>query len=239
LELRSLSFGYRADYIQRTAKMLVDAHGIGTPLPQNNFREASEIWLRQLRNFSTFVAREELLKFVGVGRKVADCILLMSLDKKEVVPVDTHVHQIALKHYGFKSMSRGKATMTPKLYEELNHKFLSIWGDYAGWAHSVLFTADLKSFSSYGLEHPSSVLPPSSSTNSSTSEGRADEYLQPLQSVLGLEIPPVTPSVSPLKRKRDSGLGDHMEISPVNIAEHCLDSAETWNVDRVKKRRRY
>ena len=158
LKLRSLSFGYRADYIQRTAKMLVDTHGLGTPLPQNDLSEASEIWLRQLRNLSTLAAREELLKFVGVGRKVADCILLMSLDKvffeilisylnllfflivqKEVVPVDTHVHQIALKHYGFKSMSRGKVTMTPKLYEELNDKFLSIWGDYAGWAHSVGF----------------------------------------------------------------------------------------------------
>lgn len=61
--------------------MLVSTHGLGTPLPQNDFSEASEIWLRQLRNLSTTAAREELLKFVGVGRKVADCILLMSLDK--------------------------------------------------------------------------------------------------------------------------------------------------------------
>ena len=138
--------------------MLVDAHGLGTPLPRNNFSEASEIWLRQLRNTTTSAAREELLKFVGVGRKVADCILLMSLDKvvseiptiylnlhfvlifqQEVVPVDTHVHQIALKHYGLKSTSRRKATMTPKLYEELSVKFFSIWGDYAGWAHCVSF----------------------------------------------------------------------------------------------------
>jgi N-glycosylase/DNA lyase len=138
--------------------MLVDTHGVGTPVLQNNSSEASEIWLRQLRNLSTPTAREELLKFVGVGRKVADCILLMSLDKvffqnlilhlnslfvliyqKEVVPIDTHVLQIALKHYGFKNVGRGKATMTPKLYEELTTKFLSIWGDYAGWAHTVGF----------------------------------------------------------------------------------------------------
>jgi N-glycosylase/DNA lyase len=61
--------------------MLVDTHGLGVPLPQNDFSEASEIWLRELRNLSAPAAREELLKFVGVGRKVADCILLMSLDK--------------------------------------------------------------------------------------------------------------------------------------------------------------
>jgi hypothetical protein len=90
----------------------------------------------------------------------------------------------------------------------------------------VLFTADLKSFSSYGLEPLSTALPPS---NSSTPE-------EPLQSVLGIQIPPVTPSVSPLKRKWDPELEDHVEISPVNTAE--LEAAETWNVDdRVKKRR--
>jgi len=61
--------------------MLVDSHGLGAPLPRNDFKEASELWLRRLRDMSTTEAREELLKFVGVGRKVADCILLMSLDK--------------------------------------------------------------------------------------------------------------------------------------------------------------
>lgn len=212
--------------------MLVDTHGLGTPLPQNNFREASEIWLGQLRNLGTRAAREELLKFVGVGRKVADCILLMSLDKREVVPVDTHVHQIALKHYGFKSMSRGKATMTPKRYEELNTKFLSIWGDYAGWAHTVLFTADLRSFSSYGLEPPPSAQPLS---DSSTPEEKTEKHLPPSQSVLGLQAPLVTLSVSPLKRRWDSGPG---ETSPVNDSELCLEAAESWNVaGRVKKRR--
>ncbi|KAJ7097823.1 N-glycosylase/DNA lyase [Mycena belliarum] len=126
--LRTLGFGYRADFIQRTAKMLVDTHGSG---------QAPEKFLASLRNVSTDQAREELLKFVGVGRKVADCVLLMSLDKKEVIPVDTHVQQIAIKHYGLKGSLSSKATMTPKLYEEIRSRLFAVWGDYAGWAHSV------------------------------------------------------------------------------------------------------
>jgi 3-methyladenine DNA glycosylase/8-oxoguanine DNA glycosylase len=78
--LRTLGFGYRAEFIQRTAKMLVDMHGSSS----DGTCEAAEVWLRTLRLMSTDEAREELLKFVGVGRKVADCVLLMSLDKVRV-----------------------------------------------------------------------------------------------------------------------------------------------------------
>jgi N-glycosylase/DNA lyase len=80
LQLRSLGFGYRANYIQRTAQMLVETH-VGHALSDPDSSEDPEIWLRQLRESTTAEAREELLKFIGVGRKVADCILLMSLDK--------------------------------------------------------------------------------------------------------------------------------------------------------------
>lgn len=79
--LRTLGFGYRANYIQRTAQMLVDAHGTSITATAYGAVEASELWLKDLRNRKTADAREELLKFIGVGRKVADCILLMSLDK--------------------------------------------------------------------------------------------------------------------------------------------------------------
>lgn len=125
--------------------MLIEAH----PEPG-----AAEEWLRGLRKLSTQEAREELLKFIGVGRKVADCILLMSLDKvwdvnfyatcktlivvekPEVVPVDTHVHQIAIKYYGL-SASTKKTAMSPALYAIVNAKLAGIWGSYAGWAHTV------------------------------------------------------------------------------------------------------
>lgn len=77
-ELRKLGFGYRADFIQKTAKMLVDAHGA---LEGDEVTEPAEKWLITLRDLPTAEARVELLKLMGVGRKVADCILLMSLDK--------------------------------------------------------------------------------------------------------------------------------------------------------------
>ncbi|KAJ7581228.1 DNA glycosylase [Mycena floridula] len=161
--LRSLGFGYRAEYLERTSKM-VDEH------------DHPDRWLSSLRDLSTEDAREELLKFVGVGRKVADCILLMSLDKAEVIPVDTHVLQIASKHYGLKAPPKN---MTPKVYDDVSSKLAGIWGSYAGWAHSVMFTADLKSFSSYGLPVP--ILLPTPPATPSPRKRRAlaepgDEY---------------------------------------------------------------
>ncbi|KAF9227507.1 N-glycosylase/DNA lyase [Gyrodon lividus] len=208
-KLRSLGFGYRANFIQRTAKMLVDEHV--SPVVTSNQecgREAPEKWLVSLRNLETSKAREELLRFVGVGRKVADCILLMSLDKKEVIPVDTHVHQIAMKHYGFRG-SKGKVAMTPKLYAEINSRLADIWGEYAGWAHSVLFTADLKVFSSYGMP-----MPPSTTMEASSA-------------------PPETPSNTPLrgKRTREKAPLDAVDLpNPLEL--------DTSLAERVKNRRR-
>ncbi|CAG8601670.1 2190_t:CDS:2 [Acaulospora colombiana] len=144
-KLRELGFGYRAEYVQRTAQILCEEH------------KDPEAYLMGLRKLPVDEARDELLKLCGVGPKVADCVLLMSLDKKNVVPVDTHVHQIALKYYGLRGTPQGKGgkvPMTPKIYEAVGKRLVEIWGDYAGWAHSVLFTADLRAFASYNLPAP-------------------------------------------------------------------------------------
>ncbi|KAG6918145.1 hypothetical protein DXG01_016334 [Tephrocybe rancida] len=218
--LRSLGFGYRAGFIQRTAQMLVDSHGKAS-LPYDKM-EASEKWLLGLRDSTTDGAREELLKFVGVGRKVADCVLLMSLDKKEVVPVDTHVHQIATKYYGLKGAagsSGKKINMTPKLYDDVNTRLLNVWGGYAGWAHSVLFTADLKSFASYGLPMTS---PASASL----------DILQQAPPAKVLPTPPMTPSTLPSKRGIDETLLEvPRDSTPDKDGDYTL-------AERVKRRRR-
>ena len=55
------------------------------------------------------------------------------------------VWQIAQRDYKF---GKGKhSSLTKATYEAIGDKFRSLWGKEAGWAHSVLFTADLRTFS--------------------------------------------------------------------------------------------
>ncbi|XP_058245934.1 N-glycosylase/DNA lyase [Hemibagrus wyckioides] len=130
-QLRDLGFGYRARFLQESAHQIISCHN-----PE---------WLHTLRNVPYLEARASLLKLPGVGPKVADCVCLMSLDKSEAVPVDTHVWQIARRDYNYDAGSKTK-TLTNKVYKEIGDLFRQRWGSYAGWAHSVLFCADLKKF---------------------------------------------------------------------------------------------
>ncbi|XP_070695606.1 N-glycosylase/DNA lyase [Pempheris klunzingeri] len=129
--LRDLGFGYRARFLQQSAKQILDTHG-----PQ---------WLESLRSLPYLQAREALRTLPGVGTKVANCVCLMSLDKAEAVPVDTHVWQIAKRDYNYASANRQKS-ITDKLHRDIGDFFRKLWGPYAGWAQSVLFCADLKKF---------------------------------------------------------------------------------------------
>ncbi|KAJ5099313.1 N-glycosylase/DNA lyase [Penicillium argentinense] len=149
--LRSLGFGYRAKYIYRTAVMVSQerekgwlnsicnpespAFGIGAkpggamaPEGRQGYREA----------------HEKLLELQGVGPKVSDCVCLMGLGWGESVPVDTHVWQIAQRDYRFGKSSQ--KTLNKTTYDAVANHFRKLWGQEAGWAHSVLFTADLRSF---------------------------------------------------------------------------------------------
>ncbi|KAL1850604.1 8-oxoguanine glycosylase ogg1 [Paecilomyces lecythidis] len=150
--LRGLGFGYRAKYIYQTAVIVAN--------------EREEDWLDTLRNpenpafgVEPFpggemrpegregyrTAHEQLLALQGVGPKVADCVCLMGLGWGEAVPVDTHVWQIAQRDYKF---GRGShKTLNKATYDAVGNHFRKLWGKEAGWAHSVLFTADLKAFS--------------------------------------------------------------------------------------------
>ena len=144
--LRQLGFGYRAKYVAETARLLAEERPPGwlltlrspdSPPPGRHVPETPQASYR--------TAREALLLLSGVGPKVADCVCLMGLGWGQAVPVDTHVWQIAVRDYHF---GKGKSkAMSNAVYDAVGDHFRQLWGDHAGWAQSVLFTANLKSFS--------------------------------------------------------------------------------------------
>lgn len=129
-KLRDLGFGYRAKYIYQTALKFLD----NEKYPDITIEKLNDL---RLQDYET--AHDFLLQLTGVGPKVADCICLMALDKHDIVPIDTHVYQIAVRDYKFK----GSKTMNKQVYHQIRVFFKEIFGPYAGWAQSVLFTSDL------------------------------------------------------------------------------------------------
>lgn len=150
--LMKLGFGYRAKYIAKSARIVSEEKGLkwleelsNPECPQFGVQEkpAGELLEGGRQGYRT--AHEELLSLHGVGPKVADCVCLFGLGWSESVPVDTHVWQIAQRDYRF---GKGKhSSLTAATYIAVGNHFRKLWGKEAGWAHSVLFTADLKAFS--------------------------------------------------------------------------------------------
>ncbi len=144
--MRELGFGYRAKYIAQTARVIAKEKPAGwletLRNPESAMKSPGKVASGTIPTYKA--AHEELLALTGVGPKVADCVCLMGLGWGESVPVDTHVWQIAQRDY---KMGKVKTkTFNKVMYDAVGDHFRSIWGSYAGWAHSVLFTADLKSF---------------------------------------------------------------------------------------------
>ncbi|SBS85434.1 N-glycosylase/DNA lyase, putative [Plasmodium ovale] len=85
-DLRKLGFGYRSSYVIESAKMLT--------------KIGSETWIENLKKEEkTKNCIDELLKFPGIGLKVANCICLFGLNKYDCIPIDTHIYDIIYKYY--------------------------------------------------------------------------------------------------------------------------------------------
>ena len=113
-DLRDLKLGYRAPYVQRTAEMVT----------------SGELTRRDIEGRAYEVARDTLTGFVGVGDKVADCVLLFSLGYLEAVPLDTWMQTAIEDHYS--DCDRGNYADTSRAIREQ-------FGPYAGYSQTYLF----------------------------------------------------------------------------------------------------
>jgi len=136
--------GYRANYVLETMRILRDESKGGEAYLRNvlyNIEDPMEVQTR-------------LCEFKGVGRKVADCVALFSLNQDDAIPVDTHVWKIAIRDYDpDSSLKTTVKSLTPLNYKKVGDIFRSRFPNKAGWAHSLLFVAELPSFRSLLPKH--------------------------------------------------------------------------------------
>lgn len=112
-DLRACGLGYRDKYILKTSQMV--AKGI--------------IDLEELKEMSLKEAKKELKKLVGVGNKVADCILLFACEQPAAFPVDTWVKKVLGEYYDFHESKQ----------EKIDRFVIGHFGEFAGIAQQYLF----------------------------------------------------------------------------------------------------
>ena len=110
--LRECNLGFRDKYVLNAAKLVND----------------KELDLRKVEELDYKKAKQELTKVAGVGSKVADCILLFSMQKSEAFPVDTWIKKIMNEVY-----------VESRNIKKINEYAEEKWGKNAGIAQQYLF----------------------------------------------------------------------------------------------------
>jgi len=124
-ELLLCGLGYRAEFVIKTVREIVK----------------QEIDMVKLAEMDYDKAKQEILKLSGVGDKIADCILLFSLNKLEAYPIDTWIIKIFQKKLNqiLDEDIKIKEKITPNQYRVLSKKIRDHYGRYSGYAQQYLY----------------------------------------------------------------------------------------------------
>lgn len=112
-EISACRAGFRCKYIHQAVGMV----------------NSGEIKLHEIARMDISSARNELMRIPGVGPKVADCIMLFSMQKHQAYPVDVWVKRVT--EYFF----LGKDVKMKEIQQFAEEKF----GNLAGFAQEYLF----------------------------------------------------------------------------------------------------
>ena len=113
-ELRCCKMGFRAPYLRGTAQMI----------------DRGELNLEAIRDLDVASARTELIRLPGVGRKIADCVLLFAYGFQQAFPVDVWVLKAIRQLYFPRRRPNPKKVL----------KFTETYfGPNAGYAQQYLF----------------------------------------------------------------------------------------------------
>ena len=128
-EIKSCGVGYRARFIKEAANRTL----------------LKKIDFEYLKKCNYKDAKEEICFIPGVGNKVADCVLLFSLNKLEAFPLDRWMIRILEKYYSDQFQLETK-TITEKQYSILHEKIVNYFGPFAGYAQQFLFKMERENY---------------------------------------------------------------------------------------------
>jgi N-glycosylase/DNA lyase len=80
-----------------------------------------------------------LLQVYGIGNKIADCVLLFSLEKLDAFPIDVWIARALAGHYRWLHKKKFGDKITPHQYEQLSRSARGYFGRYAGYAQQYLY----------------------------------------------------------------------------------------------------
>ncbi len=121
-ELLSCGLGYRVPFVMKASNLVSTSH----------------IDFDYLKKADYLTAKESLLQVFGIGDKVADCILLFSLEKLEAFPLDRWIIRSLQQYYPGRFSFEGK-TITKNKYQTLHQEIVQYFGPYAGYCQQFLF----------------------------------------------------------------------------------------------------
>ena len=122
-DLRKLGLGFRDVRVFETCRLI-----------NQNIISIEE--LETIKNIDEL--KEQLLRFPGVGPKVADCIMLFSMKKLEVFPIDVWVKRVMTELYGdeIRKLKDNSTIISNKQILEYAQQY---FGNLAGVAQQYLF----------------------------------------------------------------------------------------------------
>ena len=123
LELLSCSLGFRAKYVKKASQEVASGRIDFNYLKKTDYETAKDI----------------LVKVYGIGDKIADCILLFSLEKLEAFPIDRWTLRILRKYYSGVFDESISKSITKKKYETIHEKIVEYFGPFAGYSQQFLF----------------------------------------------------------------------------------------------------
>ena len=122
-ELRACGLGYRAKAIKAAAGAIATGQLDFDVLAGASYEEA----------------KKELLQVYGVGNKIADCVLLFSLEKLDAFPIDVWIARALAGNYKWLHRKKFGDKITPHQYEQLSGSARNYFGRYAGYAQQYLY----------------------------------------------------------------------------------------------------